>query len=92
VTDTGPNLEDGRAIQVLRALLSAPQAIGQSHEVKRFGCKGLTRLDYPTLQAMLALKVAHGSNIDFFDLDHLESALQRYGLTANYFASRQGQA
>jgi hypothetical protein len=92
VTERGLYVDDGNVLPTLRALMGELSAMADAPQPKAIDCKPLTRLDYRTLQAMLALKIAYQDQVDFEGLEHLEPALIRYGLKPSFFKAKQGQA
>jgi hypothetical protein len=82
VTESRFFLDDGNALPTLRTLLSEAQAIATSKDVKYISARALTRLDYPILQTLMALKSVLRDQVRFSDLEHLEPSLSRYGLDA----------
>jgi hypothetical protein len=92
VTERSLYLDDGNVLPTLRALMSEPSAMADAPQLRAIDCKTLKRLDYRTLQAMLALKIAYEDQIGFVDLEHLEPALSRYGLAPSFFVAKQAQA
>jgi hypothetical protein len=76
VTEHRLSIDDGNAMSILCSLISERQAMASAPALTSVSCKALTRLEYPTLQAMLAVR----KRVAFCDLDHLAPALERYGL------------
>lgn len=77
-------IDDGNALPILCSLISEPKAMPSSTARISVSCRALTRLEYPTLQAMLSLR----GKVEFCDLDHLDLALERYGLLAQFAPAR----
>ena len=87
--ETSLYLDDGNVLPTLRALICEPSAIADAPGFRTLRCEALGRLNYPTLQAMLALKIAFDDRIGFVGLEHLEPALIRYGFKASFFVAKQ---
>jgi hypothetical protein len=85
VTEQRLSIDDGNAMPVLCSLISEPQPMASSTALCSVSCKALTRLEYPTLQAMLALK----TRVTFCDLEHLVPALERYGLHSQFLSAEE---
>lgn len=85
MTEHRLSIDDGNAMPVLCSLISDPQPMSSSTSHISVSCQALSRLDYPTLQAMLCLR----NKVVFCDLDHLEHHLERYGLRSQFASARK---
>jgi hypothetical protein len=91
VKKTALSIDDGNVLATLRALLSAQAGRASSEVLQSINCGALSRLDYPTLQSLMALKLSKDLKVEFCNHDHLKAQLVRYGMGDSFFDDRETQ-